>query len=340
MSKKQKRREKARLRKLRRTRPEGREAEYEPEEKREADRGILKKLKKIYEKDYKKLMLLTFIIFLLALVQIGWQTAATGDFINKGVSLKGGATITAPNTDYDAGQLERELENVLPENDIRVRTLTGMGGSRSLIVEADVSGEKGVDILESEIAERLQVSKDEYTTSFVGSSLGANFFRQTIIAVIIAFIAMALVVFIYFRVVIPSLAVIISAASDIIVTIAIANLLGMSFSTGSIAALLMLIGYSVDTDILLTTRLFKRKEGTLEESIYSSAKTGLTMTLTSIAAITAAIILSQSAELSQIMSILLIGLIVDVPNTWIQNTGILKWYIESRRKKEGEDVKA
>ncbi|MBU0535935.1 MAG: protein translocase subunit SecF, partial [Nanoarchaeota archaeon] len=192
-----------------------------------------------------------------------------------------------------------------------------------------------INRLESDIGKKLSITSDDYSTNFIGSSLGANFFRQTIIAIIIAFVAMAIVVFFYFRVPIPAFAVILSALSDIVGTVAIINLLDIKVSTGGIAALLMLIGYSVDTDILLTTRVFKRKEGTLMEGIYSSAKTGLTMTFTSIAAVIVAIVFSQSEALRQIMTILLIGLILDLPNTWIQNAGILRWYME--RKKDVED---
>ncbi|MFC1754105.1 protein translocase subunit SecF [Thermoproteota archaeon] len=338
MSKKRERREKARLRRIGKQGVTQKQPEKTPEtQSRQSKKGFVNKLKKIYEKEYKKLMLITLIMFILAVAQIGYQTATTGDFIRKGVSLKGGITITIPGIDYDADDLEDYLNKEFPDNDIAVRILTGVSGTSSLTIDADITDSENIKKLESEISDKLDITSDDYTTNFVGSSLGSNFFRQTIIAVFIAFIAMALVVFIYFRLAIPSLAVVVSALCDIIETIAVINLLGINISTGGIAALLMLIGYSVDTDILLTTRLFKRKEGNVEQNIYSSAKTGLTMTFSSIAAVTAAILLSQSVALQQIMTILLIGLIIDIPNTWIQNTGILKWYIK-RKEAKGENV--
>ncbi|MBD3313192.1 preprotein translocase subunit SecF [Candidatus Woesearchaeota archaeon] len=337
MSKKRQRREKARQKYMKDAFKTEKEVS-KPEKAIKEREGILGKLQSVYEKDYKKLMILTFLMLILGFVQIGYQTATTGDFVSKGVSLKGGVTVTITDPSMDAPELEEFLESSFPDKDIIVRTLAGLGDSRSLTVEADITDNNEVSRLESVIVEQLGLSSEDYSISFVGSSLGSNFFRQTIIAVIVAFIAMAIVVFAYFRVPIPSIAVIISALSDIVVTIAVINMLGIKISTGGIAALLMLIGYSVDTDILLTTRLFKRKEGTLQQSIYSSAKTGLTMTITSIAAVTVAIMLSQSEALRQIMVILLIGLIIDIPNTWIQNTGILRWYIERRSEKEDEQA--
>ena len=53
-------------------------------------------VKNIYENQYKKLLIIPFLILLLAFVQIGYQLAATGDFINRDVSLKGGGTVTVP----------------------------------------------------------------------------------------------------------------------------------------------------------------------------------------------------------------------------------------------------
>ena len=163
--------------------------------------------------------------------------------------------------------------------------------------------------------------------------MGASFFKDLIIALLIAFVFMAIVVFLYFRNLVPAGAVILAAASDILITLAIVNLIGMKLSAAGIAAFLMLIGYSVDTDILLSTRVLKRREGTEMERIYGAFKTGMTMTITTLIAITVALVITQSEVIRQIMTILLIGLIVDIINTWIQNVGILRLYLERKAKK-------
>jgi preprotein translocase subunit SecF len=95
----------------------------------------------------------------------------------------------------------------------------------------------------------------------------------------------------------------------------------------------MLIGYSVDTDILLSTRVLKRKEGTINERILSAMSTGFMMNITTLVAVSIALIFSQSQILTQIMTILFIGLIFDMLNTWIQNVGILKLYLDKGGKK-------
>jgi len=54
----------------------------------------------------------------------------------------------------------------------------------------------------------------------------------------------------------------------------------MKLSTAGIAAFLMLIGYSVDTDILLSSHLLKRKEGGMWVRLHSAFKTGIMMSVT------------------------------------------------------------
>ncbi len=134
---------------------------------------------------------------------------------------------------------------------------------------------------------------------------------------------------------VPSIAVIFAAFADIVMTLAVVNLSEMSLSTAGIIAFLMLIGYSVDTDILLTSRVLKKKEEALNQRIYGAFKTGLTMTLTSIVAIAVSLLVvyNSSEVLRQIFTILLIGLFFDIFNTWLTNASIIKWYVE---RKEAE----
>ena len=181
---------------------------------------------------------------------------------------------------------------------------------------------------------------DKFSIETMGSALGDAFFKQTLLAILIAFVLMSIVVFLAFKTFIPSFAVILSAVSDITMTIAAINLFGIRIETAGVAALLMLIGYSVDTDILLTTRVLKRDEGTVSDRIMGAMKTGMTMTLTSISAIVVSLIFTQSETLRQIMLILLIGLIFDIPNTWIQNVGILRMYTEKKSMKKVKNTLA
>jgi preprotein translocase subunit SecF len=134
-------------------------------------------------------------------------------------------------------------------------------------------------------------------------------------------------IFVYYS--IPSFAVILSAFADIVMTLAVVDMAGMNLSIAGVIAFLMLIGYSVDTDILLTSRLLKDKEGNVNHRLFGAFKTGITMTLTAIAAVGVSLIIiyNFSSTLKQIFTIILIGLGFDIINTWITNASVLKWYM-------------
>lgn len=169
----------------------------------------------------------------------------------------------------------------------------------------------------------------------IGETFGRTLQQQAVYAVIFSFLGMTAVVFIAFRTLVPAAAVILSAFADIAMTAAVMNIVGIPLSLGTTAALLMLIGYSVDSDILLTTRVLKRK-GKVEERFSGAFQTGLIMTTTTMAAVAAmwvGSVVGQIEIISQISAVLFIGLLVDIANTWLTNAGILKWYVDARGTK-------
>jgi preprotein translocase subunit SecF len=161
-------------------------------------------------------------------------------------------------------------------------------------------------------------------------SLGL-FFLYPSFWLIFPIIILTLGLYTYYSV--PSIMVILCALADIIITVAIVDYLGMSLSAAGIVAFLMLIGYSVDTDILLTTNVLRKKEGSLNQRIWSSTKTGLTMSLTAISSVVVSLLITRGSSdvLAQIFTILFIGLILDIINTWITNASLIKWYAEVKK---------
>ncbi len=285
-------------------------------------------LKSIYEDHYKLLLVIPILLLLLSFVQISYQYASTGDFVNRGVDLKGGITLTLPEKSYEPAELQQILKSSLG-GDISVRR---MSQSKGLLIEAS-------DIAQADLISKLEEifgnlePQDDYSVEEMGSSLGSSFFMEIVKALLISFALMAIVVFISFRLPSPCLIIILAAFADIVTTLAIFNLTGAKLGKGGIAAFLMLIGYSVDTDVLLSTRVLKRKFGSVNSRVYSAIKTGMTMTLTTLVALVAAVILTDSEVIRQIMTILIIGLLVDILNTWITNVALLKMYLQRKAQR-------
>ncbi len=297
--------------------------------------AVLDTIKTIYVEKYKLLILIPILLLVLALMQLGYQYSTTGSFVKKGVSISGGVTITIiDNKDHDIDVLHQQLQQEHPSKDISIKKISDRGESVGLLIEANLFSKEDIEAFVTSLQTQLEQSRDTFNIEVTGPSLGESFFRSLLRGLLIAFICMSIVVFFYFRSFVPSIAVITAAASDMIITLAVINLLGMKLSTAGIVAFLFLIGYSVDTDILLTIRVLKHKEGTYMDRIFSSIKTGMTMTLTSLSATLIVLFFSTSEVISQIMLILLIGLAADIINTWIQNVGILRLYLEHKEKKQ------
>lgn len=293
----------------------------------------LSKKESFFDTHYKKLIIFPALLLLIALLLISIKIVQTGEFINKGITLSGGVSVTVLKEGLDKEDLLFELQTEFPEHDINVRGVDESGRQIGVFIESNLPPENREEITRFDelIKQKTGATSEDVSTETIGASLGAAFFKQTILALIFAFIFMGIVIFIYFKSFVPSALTILSAFSDMIITIAIVNTLGISIGTAGIAAFLMLIGYSVDANIVLNMRTLKGTSGTLSEQIKGARSTGFTMSLTTLVAITVAFIVAESPVLKEIMLILIIGLIVDLLNTWIQNAGLLRWYLENKK---------
>ncbi len=296
--------------------------------------GIKSFLLNIYDKQYKLLLILSFVLLFACIGVLFHHKAVTGEFVSKGVSLKGGLTMTIPTAQANVDEIQTAMLLRFPHADVSVRSFTEAGQMKGIIIEAS-------DVTEDELIGALRehgfsMQPGTFSSEVMGSSLGESFYRQTLIAIAVAFLFMSIVVFITFRVPMPSFYIILCAISDIISVLAVIDLLGIKLSTAGVAALLMLIGYSVDTDILLTTKVLRGKTGTVFQRMTGTMQTGLLMSLTSFAATTVGHIVVQSDVVKQIMLIISIGMIFDIIYTWLQNAGILRWYLERKAAKHGE----
>ena len=268
----------------------------------------------------KLMVTIPLIVLLVALASLGVNTMLTGMPITPGMDFAGGTAVTVFTTD-SAEQITATF-----------------AGYPLIDVESGINNGKYIKFGPMEDAQYQQLSRlvlEKYPDAKIdqiGASFGATLQEQAVIALVFSFILMAIVVFVVFRVFVPSVAVILSAFSDIVIAAALMNVFGVPLSLATTAALLMLIGYSVDSDILLTNRVLKR-QGALRDKMAGAFTTGFIMTSTAIAAALAMWVVSLLGQVEiifQISTVILFGLVADLFNTWVLNAGILRWYLEGR----------
>ncbi|AEC51743.1 preprotein translocase subunit SecF [Pyrococcus sp. NA2] len=289
---------------------------------------IKEKLRVLVEMEPKRMIMYPLIVFALAVVVIIGNYALTGSLVKEGIELKGGSVITLQGVSADPDELAKEISRLGVEANVeRFTGIAGGGGIRIYVPAGE-----DVNKVKAFLREKFPGVEPEITV--IGPTFGKMVREQGIKAIAYAFIGMAIVVFLFFRVPVPSLTVVFSAFSDMVIAIALMDLFGIELSQATIAALLMLIGYSVDSNILLTTRLLRRKEFTVEDAYYSSLKTGFTMSTTTLGALVSLWLFSTAKVIDDIASVLIFGLLADFMNTWIFNAGVLRMYIAKREGKK------
>ncbi|MCC7550296.1 MAG: protein translocase subunit SecF [Methanobacterium sp.] len=270
---------------------------------------------------YKTLIAIPVAITVIALILV----AVLG--INEGIELKGGTTAVL------------QLEKPISENNLESLISSSLGNPTVDVTSiknnqatVEIAGDTDVVKLSSALSGTATITSYRQ----VGPVLGEEAMTQVYYALAFAFLFMSITVFIIFRNFVPSMAVIFAALSDIIIALGGMSLFGIPLSVASVGALLMLIGYSVDTDILLTTRILKRKEGTVTERAVEAMKTGFTMAAAAIGSMVALyvvvmVFIPAAQTLADIAAVLIIGLTADILTTWLMNLGILRWYLEARK---------
>ena len=284
-------------------------------------------LENFYEKNYKKLMLISYAILLISIILAVMHVVKTGDPFNRDISLKGGVSATIYKEDLNFDDVNNFLKQNVKDYDVRRLTDPNTGKQTGLIVDvADINEAQLKDLLAKEIKINYD-NKAEYDANSTSQEFGRSFYQGLMIALLFAFILMSIVIFISFRTFIPSVAVISAALTDILAALAVINFLGIKLSAAGVVAFLLVIGYSIDTDILLTTRLLKRREeGVIYDRLKHSITTGLTMTIAAIAALTTGYFIAISDQLRQIFLVIIIALFFDIIATYFGNAGILIWY--------------
>ncbi len=178
------------------------------------------------------------------------------------------------------------------------------------------------------------VAYDSISVQTVSPALSTHFIDIATNVVILAIVLSFVLVFLFFRSVVPSIAVMTGAFADIVIALGAMGFFGVPLTLASFAALLMLLGFSLDTDILLTTRMLKRK-GDPRENAHDAMKTGLTMSVMAIIAFSALFILSAVTHIPtyyEISAVALAGLVGDMIATWGINGVLILHHVESRRE--------
>jgi len=254
----------------------------------------------------------------------------TGAPVDRAMVFTGGTEVRI---DYDSGitdNPEEQIRDAFSEDE--TDSITAIAASDSYVVnfgEGDITAEE----VEDRIDEKEGLTISELST--VNPSLGSDAQLTALYGVLVAFLLMSALVIVLFRSGIPAVVIVLSAVSNILVAGASMNIFGIELSLGTVGALLMLIGYSVDSDILLNDFILRNKGPRFSKRVHKAMRTGVTMTVTSLSAMVVMFIVASIFGvdlLADMGFVLAVGLSMDLINTYMMNVSILRWY-DNRRDK-------
>ena len=271
-----------------------------------------------------KLVLIPVALFVFSLAVLFYNYYNTGEFVLRDIDLKGGTLITIETSQpVNVNELERVLiRDFAPVSVSGLRTASGYGANIEVSDETDVQQMLGV-VNET-------VSYNSFSVQTIGSELGSLFFQQVIQLLVVAFVLMSIVIYFIYRNFVSSFGIVLASFANIVTTLAMTSLLGIRISFAGFAGLLMLIAYTVDTNIVLTTKVLKSTPAEFKKQYKKALITGVTLIATIALTMFIVQLISTSRLLVNIAQVLVVGFVVDLIFTWMLNSALLEWFVKRR----------
>ncbi len=245
-----------------------------------------------------------------------------------GRDFKGGSMIMVEGLENvpDSSSVESVVEGLLGTNADVVLIENGLHIETDVLNENDEANVKGV------LSARFGIPTDSVTIKLIGP-ISSFQSEQALYSIIAAFVAMGVIALIIFRRRVAPMAILLVVGLDILCVLGYMALFRVPLSLASTVGIVMLIGYAVDTNILLAWRILKRVGGGHKEQATDSINTGLMMSVLAIVVLLSLNILTSASPLNVLTAVLIFGIAINILNTWFLGAGILLRHAERQRGK-------
>ena len=177
--------------------------------------------------------------------------------LNFGIDFRGGTLIEIETTETENLSTLRKSLNSLNLGDVQVQEF---GSPKNILirVEQQAGGDKSqqnvVNIVKTELNSSLNSEVNFRRTEVVGPKVSSELIKAGIIAIVVAVFAM--LIYIWFRFEWQfSLGAVIALIHDVLLTLGIFSLLQLEFNLSIIAAILTIVGYSMNDTVVVYDRV-------------------------------------------------------------------------------------
>lgn len=174
--------------------------------------------------------------------------------LNYGIDFRGGSSIEVQSRGptADAGEVRARLSE-LNMGDVQVQAF---GSDRDLLIR--IEGQEGGDNAEQSAVEKARLAlEDDYEfrrVEVVGPTVSSELTRSGTIGVLVSLFAMLVYIWIRFEWQF-GVGAIVSTLHDVILMIGLYVVAGIEFNLGSIAAILTIVGYSINDTVVVYDRI-------------------------------------------------------------------------------------
>ncbi len=260
-----------------------------------------------FYKNLKRLIYLPILLFIFACGIYLYNYLTIGSFFPKDFTLEGGLKIT---TSYNSN-LEKEFYNTFINkygNNLKMEKL-----NNNLVIT--ITG-KSYDL--KEIKDFFKDKNIEYNLEEISPLLGKDFLKNLFKTILFSFIFVIIIMKLVYKEWNLALSAGRALFFNIFITLAISTLF-IPLSITTLPAYLMILGYGIDTNIALINNMLKEKKLEKIKRYQLAFNTGLTMDLTTLIVLFVGILLANNLVFKNIFFVLMIGLLVDIIDTWILN---------------------
>ena len=176
--------------------------------------------------------------------------------LNYGIDFKGGVLVEI---DFRKNIPMNSLRNLLEDNfsgDTSLQQLDGSGGN--FLIRMELNENRKQENLVNELKDSLAINfgenLDYRRVEYVGPTVSKELLKSGAIAIIVAIIAM--LIYIWFRFELPfAIGAVIALMHDTILTIGMFSLTALEFNLSTVAAILLIIGYSMNDTVVVYDRV-------------------------------------------------------------------------------------
>lgn len=200
---------------------------------------------------------ISVVIILIGLIAMPVFNATEGSILNYDVEFSGGTTtLVNVGKDMTIEEIESELGDLVKsatgDNSPRFQSVKGKG--QIIIRTEDLNTDKRIE-LQKVLIDKYQITTDDIVSESISPTISDEMKRDAIISVLVATICILIYITLRFKDYRFGISAVIALVHDVLVVLAVYSVFRVPVNNSFIAAMLTIVGYSINDTIVLFDRV-------------------------------------------------------------------------------------